>query len=228
MFLYSSHSTCTCFHPAWVFLYLSLARSYLFIHIGLLMFSPDIIFGGMHPSWAWKVWWLNINHLSWAPLPSRSSLCGIFLSRSLKSPKYALLTSRVMNLIFTLLLAFWILDSTISWALKSRLPVTIISATSHSSVSMRCSRTPLLLGSSITWRKKLSPMHPTTSCTAYALLNCSSSMAEVHQEDRGLWIWGCSNLSVEGLIHLFFLVRWTITDTHYNVTFACPLFIPKS
>jgi len=59
---------------------------------------------------------------------------------------------------------------------------------------------------------------------AYILL-CWASSRHPH-EDQGLWKRSSSYLSVEGLIHLFFLVRWTIADTHYNVTFGSSWRLP--
>ena len=63
---------------------------------------------------------MNISQLSWVPLPSRTLSHGILTSRSLKRPNSALLKSRVVRLLCTLLTALRILNSTISWSLQPK------------------------------------------------------------------------------------------------------------
>lgn len=46
---------------------------------------------------------MNINHLSWAPLPFRALFHRTLLNRCLKRPKSTLLKSRVVGLLFPLL-----------------------------------------------------------------------------------------------------------------------------
>lgn len=51
MSLYSSQATCPCYHPLSVFFFcLSLSRTCLFVHSGLLAFLPDFHFVVMHHS----------------------------------------------------------------------------------------------------------------------------------------------------------------------------------
>lgn len=40
-----------------------------------------------------------------------------------------------------------------------------------------------------------------------------------------LWMWGCSYLSTQGLICLVSLVRWSVSDHHYSVTYPA---LPQS
>ena len=92
---------------------------------------------------------MNINQLSWAPFSSRALSHGTLPSRFLKRPKSALLKSRAVSLLVILLPAPRILNSTISWSLKPRLPLTFTSLMSPSFlVSKRSSRPTLLFGSS--------------------------------------------------------------------------------
>ena len=71
---------------------------------------------------------MNINQISWAPLPSRALSHGILPSRSLRSPKSALLKTRVASLLRTLLAALGILNS-ILWSLQPRMPLTFTFST---------------------------------------------------------------------------------------------------
>lgn len=103
---------------------------------------------------------MNINHFSRIPLPSRALSRGTLPSRSLKRPKPALLKSREVSLLCTLLFALRILHFIISGLLQPRLPLTITLFTSPSSCMRTRSRiTLLLIGFSITWRRKLSPTY---------------------------------------------------------------------
>lgn len=61
-----------CFYPLYISsLWMSFTRSSFFIHVGHVAFFSDSLFVGMHCSWMWRSWSLNINQLPWAPLPSR-------------------------------------------------------------------------------------------------------------------------------------------------------------
>ena len=51
-------------------------------------------------------------------------------------------------------------------------------------------------------------------------------VVEVSHEDQGLWMWGCSYLSIEGFICSVFLVRWPVADLYHNVTSPWPAFNP--
>ncbi|CAN0052273.1 unnamed protein product [Bubo scandiacus] len=94
------------------------------------------------------------------PSPSFLALCHASLpSSSLKRPKSALLNSRVASLLCTLLDVLRILNS-ISWSLQPRLPLSFTFPASPSLlVRTRSSIAPLLIGSAITWRRKLSSTH---------------------------------------------------------------------
>ena len=65
------------------------------------------------------------NQLYWAPLSPSILSHGTLSSRFLKRSKSALTKSRVMALLFTVLLPLGILNSTISWSLQSRLSLTM-------------------------------------------------------------------------------------------------------
>ena len=70
---YSSHATCACLHPLSAsLLCLSFSRISLFIHGGLLVFLPDILFVGMHHSWTWRLDFLGPSSLQ-AFLPRYST-----------------------------------------------------------------------------------------------------------------------------------------------------------
>ena len=132
---------------------MSFSRSSFFIHAGLLAFLPSVPFFGMHRSWAWRRWFLNINQFSWTPLPFRALCHGTILSRSLKRPKSAFLKSKVLSLLCTFLNALRILSCTISWSLQPRLPLSFTFPASPSFlVRTRSSIRPLFLHSSVTWR----------------------------------------------------------------------------
>ena len=63
---------------------------------------------------------MNINKLSWAPLPSRALSHGTLPSRSLKRPKSALLKSRVVSLLCALLAALRILELYHFWVTAAK------------------------------------------------------------------------------------------------------------
>lgn len=83
-----------------LFLCFILATSYLFICTGLLIVLSDFLFVGMEISWTLRKWFLNINQLSWAHLPSRNLFHRTLLSRFLRRSISALLKSRVVILFF--------------------------------------------------------------------------------------------------------------------------------
>ena len=180
VFLYSPQVTCPCFHYLYpLFLCLSLAKSSLFIHTGLLAFLPDFVAVQIEFFWAWRRCSLDINHLSWTPLPSKVLSHRTPPKRPLMRPKSALLKSRVVSLLFTLLSALRILNSTISWPLQPRLPLIFTYATSRSLwVSMRSRRAPVLIGFSVTLRRKLSMVHSRNLLDSYAQLCCPSSRCQ--------------------------------------------------
>lgn len=51
-------------------------------------------------------------------------------------------------------------------------------------------------------------------------------VVEISHEDHSLWTQICSNLFIDCLICLVFLVRWPVADPHYHITFSCLLFNP--
>lgn len=164
-----------CFHPLYAFfLSLSLAKSSVFIRAGLLAFLPDFAFVVMELSWAWRRWSLNIQEVSWALLPSSTLAHKTLLRRSLKMWKSVLLNSRTLSLLFSLLPTPRILNSTILCSLNPWLPLTFTTPTSLSLlVHMRSSIAPLLVGSSITWRRNLPWMHSRNllDCLCLAVLS---------------------------------------------------------
>lgn len=86
-------------------------------------------------------------------------------------------------------------------------------------VGMRSCRVPLLIVFSVSWRKSYHQYIPGTSRIAYVLV---FSVQQNSGAECGGWSppWGpgpsntrvCSCLSVEKLLHLFFLVRWPLAD----------------
>lgn len=70
----------------------------LSMYAGLLPTFPDFLLIWFHCSWAWRKWSLNINQLSWIPLPCRSCSHGI-LPRSLSRLQLTLLKSMVKILL---------------------------------------------------------------------------------------------------------------------------------
>lgn len=83
MLLYSSWVTYSCFHPLYASYFLF---EFLHPHRPPGIFLPDFLFIGLDYYWAWRMWSLIINQLSWAPLPSRALFCRTLLSRFLKKP----------------------------------------------------------------------------------------------------------------------------------------------
>ena len=121
---------------------------------------------------------MNINQHYWATLLSRALCHGTLPSRSLRRPKYALLKSKVGSLLYTLLAVLRTLNSTISWSLHARLSLIFTFPTSPSLlVRTRSSIAPLLVGSSITWRRKLSSTHSRNllDCLHPAVLSCQQT-----------------------------------------------------
>lgn len=55
----------------------------------------------------------------------------------------------------------------------------------------------------------------------------NTGIAEVPYEDGGLWIWGCSCPSTEGLICLVFLVQWPAAEYNCNIGYLCLPFNSK-
>ena len=103
---------------------------------------------------------MNTIQLSWATLLSRALSHWTLPSRHLKRPKSAILKCGAVSFLFTLSLSLRIQNSTVTWSLQQRLSLTFISSTSPSLVvTMRSRNEPLLLGSSVTWRRKLLSMH---------------------------------------------------------------------
>jgi len=98
-----------------LFFYLIFSMNSLLLHMSLLAPFPDFLFLETHQSWAWKEWYLNVNQLSWVPLPYKALTHGIPPSRSLKKSNLSLLKSRVPVLLIALLLQHKILNSSISW-----------------------------------------------------------------------------------------------------------------
>lgn len=86
-------------------------------------------------------------------------------------------------------------------------------------VSMRSSRAPLLVGSSITLVRDLSinalpkPFALFVPCSAAP--PADTRMVKVPHEDQGLQTWRFFQLSEEGLFY-FFLIRGSIADTQNN------------
>lgn len=141
------------------FCVLNLARRYLFIH--LLIFLFDIVFdelGGCNL-------WILSNFLA-SHFPPGSHSVGLF-QQIFEQAKAWYLEVQGHELA---LLAFRILDSSISWARPS---LVLTSPRNSYLMSMISSRT--LLISSITWMKTLSPMHSRNSWIVYELLCCSFS-----------------------------------------------------
>lgn len=90
-------------------------RISLFIHASILTSFLDLLLSGFECSVAWRKYSLNINHLFFgSPLPSKALFHGIILTRSLERSKSALPKSRVVILLFVLLILLGIPYSTIS------------------------------------------------------------------------------------------------------------------
>lgn len=128
---------------------------------------------------------MNSKQLSWTLHPSRALSRGTYSNRSLKRPKLALLKSRVVSLVFALLPPVRILNSTMSWSLAPRLPLTFPPTTS-SFFFMRSSRVSLLIGSSVTQVRKLSMLSRNSlDCLCPAALSLQQ-MVKVLHEDQAL------------------------------------------
>lgn len=89
------------------------------LHIHLLPCVLDILHAVMDYSWALRKLCLMINQFSWAPLSSGAVSEGILPSRSWNRPKSALGKSRVVILLFVLLIPLRILNSTVQKRLLS-------------------------------------------------------------------------------------------------------------
>ena len=83
-------------------------------------------------SWVWKKGCLNINQLSWAPLPSNTLTHQISPIRSLKRSKSALWKFRVVILLIASFLPCKILNSSITLLLPLRMPPAFTFPTSPS------------------------------------------------------------------------------------------------
>ena len=167
----------------------------------------------MDCSWAWKRWSSNINHLSWASLPSRPLSHESLPSRSLRRAKSALLKSSVVSLLFPPFLPLRILNSTIAWPLQLRLPLVFIAPVNPSLLmSMRYSKAPLLISYSITWRRKFSPVHSRN------LLYCLHPDASLKKKKyltkhMHLWIFFLHLTSTRYILIIFILLREIIFPT---------------
>jgi len=128
---------------------MSLSRSSLFIHAGLLLFLPDFLFVEMHCSWAGRRWsWILTSFLG--PL-FPPGLYPMVLYRAGPCRGQSL-TSRVVSLLCALLAALRDRNSTISWSLQPRLPLCFTFPTSpFLVVRTKSSLAPLLMGRDIRW-----------------------------------------------------------------------------
>lgn len=132
----------------------------------------------------------------------------------------------VVILLFTLLSALRILNSTILWSLQLRLPLTFPFPIRLSFlVRMRSITAPPLIGSSITWRKNSRNL-----LIAYVLLCCCSSTYQgAGSSPEGTWV--CCCVSAKGLICLLYLVRWPVENSYNNVVpliLICKLSVSSS
>lgn len=110
---------------------------------------------------------------------------------------------------YSLFPPFKIMNFTISWSLKTRLPLTFPSPTW------------LQEGSTKHW---LGIWHQETSglvMDSCVVLTAGIKEFEVLLEDQVLWMWGYFEQILEGLTHQFFLVKWPTTDTHYCICYPC-------
>jgi len=134
-----------------------------------------------------------------------------------ESLKSALLRSRVESLLYTLINALRIFNSTISWSLQPRLPLGFTLPTSPSSlIRRRTSVAHLLMGSCTTWKKLL--------LTCYRnhlnfLVPCCTS-----KRYWGDWssTWGPHFVILKLLLSVYrgphplvFLVRQPVADPHW-------------
>ncbi|KAF1498097.1 Phosphatidylinositol 3-kinase regulatory subunit alpha, partial [Eudyptula minor] len=111
-------------------------------------------------SCAFKTSFLKIVQPSWTPLPFRTVSQGTLSTSALNRPKSALRKSMVAVLLAPLLTSPRIENSTISWSLSPRRPLTTTSPTSPSLfVNSRSSEAPPLVGSLTSCVRKLSSTH---------------------------------------------------------------------
>lgn len=96
------------------FSWLSVPRSSLLIHKGLVALLLNFLFIGMVCSWASKRWSSNIIQPAWSPLPSIALSYGTLSGKSMKRPNFALLMFRAVILLFALLRSFRSLNSTVT------------------------------------------------------------------------------------------------------------------
>ena len=133
----------------------------------LRAFWPGCPLVGTERSGAWRRGSLTIQQLSWAPLASAARCQGTLPSGPWKRPECAVLKAGAVS---PLLPALGILNSAMSWSLEPRLPLSSTAPRSPSSGGV-----PLLVGSSVTWRRPLSATHLGASWAASALLGCPPS-----------------------------------------------------
>lgn len=101
-FLYSPHITCPYFHPLCSsFLSLSLARSNLFIHRGLLAFLYDFSFFAGEPPWARRGCSLNTTQIPCIPPPSGPYPQVALRRIPFKRTNSTLLKCKAINLLFS-------------------------------------------------------------------------------------------------------------------------------
>lgn len=116
-----------------------------------------------------------------------------------------------------------------SWSLQTRFPWSSHSKWAPPFQCTQPRRLPLLIGSALIWRWKLSSIHssslPGLLISCHVVPSADIMVADIPREDQGLWVWSSSYLSV-GLIRLFFLIKWTIADTYYNVIFDSSWSLP--
>ena len=167
---------CPCFHPILAsFLCWSLCRSSLFIHAGLLAFLSEFLFVGLLHSWPppkkvildYLPAFLSPSSLqafipwySTKQIPEQAKVCSpevrsSELAAHLHCPK----DNELHHFMVT----------------AARLPLSFTFPTSSSLlVRTRSSIEPLIAGSSVTWRRKLSPMHSRNlfDYLCHAVLSC--------------------------------------------------------
>lgn len=116
---------------------------------------------------------MSIKQLSWTLLPSRVLSHGIPPNRSQKRTKLLVLKSRAAILLVALLHPCRILNSTISWTQKPRLPSSLHIPNQSFFVSTRSNSTFLPVGSFSTCVKKLSstPYRELLDCVCSAVLS---------------------------------------------------------
>lgn len=145
----------------------------------------------MELSWAWRRWYLNINQLCWAPLPSRTFIMGIFQSDLLRHQS---LPSWSPGLWACFSLSSL---SPISWTPQShvhaaKLPLMFTSPTSVSfwwvwSPTEHFSLAPQSFGGGI-----CNQCCSRSFGILNALLCWPSNRYQMVDQDQGLWMWCCS------------------------------------